>query len=542
MPKGADRSSIVLRWRLFLFLSVLALVLLGGMLLLFFVLDVSPGRKAKEDLRGHLERYEDHLFTYFGNTAARGIQLSGQVAKEVERTLAEHKAGFADVSDNPGLIAALERNTFDILRNSMLITDCSGAFIIFDATVNSSLPGSEHSRCGLYLKLANINASNPVNPEMLWTRGAHEVGLENKLIFHNQWELEFTTNRKPFYRMVLGKASATLRESYYYSPVIRLQGTWERVMLLFVPIVGKGGQVYGVCGFEISAIFFKLTHPASEGRGKRISGLIAQKSDNVIHVGTGLESGAASGYFAELGGGELRLKRKDGRLNIFTLEDGREFVGMYKKISLSPLSGDEGKTWVAACFMPKEEYDRAIRKNYLRIAVCCAVFLALAAALCWYINRKCVVPLLAGIDAIKSGAARKTNIQEIDDLLEFLAANDRAKDGAAGGGAAENSSSQGDSPENSLGQEGSVQSGSGGRDIDMSGFYEFEKNIATLSKAEKSVFDLYMAGRSASEIAELLYISINTVKSHNKNIYRKLNVSSRKALMIYIQMMKGAHE
>ena len=138
----------------------------------------------------------------------------------------------------------------------------------------------------------------------------------------------------------------------------------------------------------------------------------------------------------------------------------------------------------------------------------------MTAALCWFVDRKCIVPLLTAIDAIKSGAARRTNIQEIDDLLEFMTGNDSGKDGAG--------------------------NNAPGRDLDMSGFYEFKENISTLSKAEKGIFDLYMQGRSAPEIAELLYISINTVKTHNKNIYRKLNVSSRKALMVYIQMMKGA--
>ncbi len=514
LPKGADRNSIVLRWRLFAYLAALVLMLLGCLLLLFFGLDaLSPGRKAEADLREHLERYEEHLRTYFGNTAARGIQLSEQAAKEIERTLAEHRAVFADVSNNPPLIVALERNTFDPLRNALLITDCSGAFIIFDATVNTSLPGSEHSRCGLYLKLANLNVPDPVDPEMLWTRGAHEVGLENELIFHNKWELEFTTNRKPFYRMVLNKASANLAHSYYYSPVIRLHGTWERIMLLFVPVAGKNGQVYGVCGFEISAIFFKLTQPVSEARDARLAGLIAQKRGDVILAGTGLESGTASGYFAELNGGEIKTKEKDG-LTLFTLADGREFMGLYKEIALSPLAESNAESWVAACFMPKEEYDGAVNRNYLKILLCCAILLAAGAALGWYANRKCLVPLLAGIEAIKSGAAQKTNIREIDDLLEFMTANDIRKSNA--------------------------ESNAPAPGIDMSGFYEFKESIATLSKAEKNIFDLYMEGRSAPEIAELLYISINTVKTHNKSIYRKLNVSSRKALLVYIQMMKGA--
>ncbi|HBR09225.1 MAG TPA: LuxR family transcriptional regulator, partial [Clostridiales bacterium] len=67
---------------------------------------------------------------------------------------------------------------------------------------------------------------------------------------------------------------------------------------------------------------------------------------------------------------------------------------------------------------------------------------------------------------------------------------------------------------------------------------EFIKNIKSLSTAEKSVFDLYVQGHTAKEIAGILCLSINTIKTHNRRIYMKLNVTSRKELMVYIQMME----
>ena len=38
---------------------------------------------------------------------------------------------------------------------------------------------------------------------------------------------------------------------------------------------------------------------------------------------------------------------------------------------------------------------------------------------------------------------------------------------------------------------------------------------------------LLVAGRSNPEIAETLIVSINTVKGHVKNLYRKLDVANR---------------
>ena len=67
---------------------------------------------------------------------------------------------------------------------------------------------------------------------------------------------------------------------------------------------------------------------------------------------------------------------------------------------------------------------------------------------------------------------------------------------------------------------------------------EFANNTKTLSPAEQAVFNLYIEGYSAKEIASILSLSINTIKTHNKRIYMKLNVGSRKELLLYINMLK----
>jgi LuxR family maltose regulon positive regulatory protein len=50
---------------------------------------------------------------------------------------------------------------------------------------------------------------------------------------------------------------------------------------------------------------------------------------------------------------------------------------------------------------------------------------------------------------------------------------------------------------------------------------------ADLSEQERRVLRLLAAGRSNPEIAGDLVVSINTVKAHVKNIYRKLDVTNR---------------
>ena len=51
--------------------------------------------------------------------------------------------------------------------------------------------------------------------------------------------------------------------------------------------------------------------------------------------------------------------------------------------------------------------------------------------------------------------------------------------------------------------------------------------LEPLSQQEQRVLRLIAAGQSNADIARELVVSPNTVKTHVKNIYRKLNVSTR---------------
>ena len=63
-------------------------------------------------------------------------------------------------------------------------------------------------------------------------------------------------------------------------------------------------------------------------------------------------------------------------------------------------------------------------------------------------------------------------------------------------------------------------------------------NLITLTPREKDVFNLYLEGYSGKEIVEKLGFTNNALKFHNKNIYAKLGVTSRKELMQYAVILK----
>ena len=69
-------------------------------------------------------------------------------------------------------------------------------------------------------------------------------------------------------------------------------------------------------------------------------------------------------------------------------------------------------------------------------------------------------------------------------------------------------------------------------------FQGFAEKARMLTSAERRILGYYMDGYEATDIPDLAYISIHTVKKHNHSIYQKLEVSSRDELMLYIELFR----
>ena len=67
-------------------------------------------------------------------------------------------------------------------------------------------------------------------------------------------------------------------------------------------------------------------------------------------------------------------------------------------------------------------------------------------------------------------------------------------------------------------------------------FHSFAEKVKTLSSAERRILGYYIDGHETADIPDLAFISIHTVKKHNRSIYQKLDISSRDELMLYIEL------
>ena len=69
-------------------------------------------------------------------------------------------------------------------------------------------------------------------------------------------------------------------------------------------------------------------------------------------------------------------------------------------------------------------------------------------------------------------------------------------------------------------------------------FRGFAEKVKTLSAAERRILNYYIDGHDTADIPDLAFISIHTVKKHNRSIYQKLGVASRDELMLYIELFR----
>ena len=69
-------------------------------------------------------------------------------------------------------------------------------------------------------------------------------------------------------------------------------------------------------------------------------------------------------------------------------------------------------------------------------------------------------------------------------------------------------------------------------------FSSFVSKAKSLTSAERRILQYYIEGHETADVPDLAFISIHTVKKHNRSIYQKLEVSSRDELMLYIELLR----
>ena len=178
------------------------------------------------------------------------------------------------------LFASLHNTKKDTTR-SLRRTSCSGAFVLLDATVNTRMEGAGYSRAGLYVQKGGTDT--PTVPLLLY-RGSADVGKTHSVIPHRKWRMEFQTDQFPDYDRWMTPSSTPLYQAYTLTERFSLPGTSEEVQLFLLPLRGRDGTMYGLCGFEISQSFFKQNFAQPTGFDHLIC-LLAPADSGLIFSG-----------------------------------------------------------------------------------------------------------------------------------------------------------------------------------------------------------------------------------------------------------------
>lgn len=515
-------SGLPMRFRLFcFFLLFLIAIMLGVMIILSSSGIFVSGRKEVRALLEHgLVDTSNSIYQDYGNISVQSVELARNLSASLERKFSEHGITATQLQSHPELLEVFLEEELGLLTSALIRTRSSGVFLILDATVNPELGGAEHSRAGLFIKNMEPNIVSSSFSNLRFLRGPMTVARNNDIDILPQWKMEFEVEKLEGYAKTIQTAKGSalpLSRLYYWSQGMSIANSHESAMLCNVPLIDAKGRVFGICGFEVSAMLFKLSYSPNYAKYSSIFCMFSRVEESSLNVNGSLFAGS----YRPLNLSLHPLSVHPGQsFTTYRQTGSASFVGLHQYISLYPKDSAYQEEWMLALMMPEQDLAHVIsgrnRQLFMLLALLTLVSIALSSA----VSRRFIKPVVAGLNLIKAdklSQVPKTRIPEIDDLIKFLAEQDE--------------DAEVDEDENTgLAYHGETRS--------SSMYNRFMENIDTLSTAERAVFNLYLKGYTAKEIADILCLSINTIKTHNKRIYMKLNISSRKELLLYIEMME----
>lgn len=512
-----------LKRKLFVYMFMLAALLL----LLFFagilLIDGYSGTKDRlaEELDFQSDVFERQLTSHYSNLAVMGIQLSENTARYIQSYLQDNGLTFAQLEGSQTHIAGIQEGLIDPLRQKLMETACSGAFILLNTQVNPAVENAASSRSGLYLQRNSLDSTDT---RVLLYRGLSDVGKNHEAMPHRKWRLEFDTRNFPDYASLISLPAGALSKSYRLTEMAILPGTSERVMLLALPIYGKDNTFYGLCGLEISESYFKHIFAQPSDLNHAIF-CLSRGAEGLTDPEKSLTAGITNDYYLAPQG-TFCSKPFGGGLFACESEDDK-YVGTIHTVNLCP----GGETYSISVLMPREDYEGLAGENTLRIALLLVVIGGLSAILCLYFSKRYLKPLTQSLRLIqqKEYATAESRLEEISDLFAFLAEQDRLQEEALAAVEAELNQIQTQRTQDK--QELQRLAYARKSEVDPQDYENFRRGIEHLTATERRIFDYYLEGKSVKEIMELMGVKESTVRFHNRNIYTTLGVNSLKQLL-----------
>ena len=500
-----DRK-VTMHRKLMMYLLCLILAALGILLLLLTAIGgpLKAEPQIAQMMENQLSSVSDKVSKELEAYTGYGLQLSRELGQDIEEFLDEKGMSVSDLNDRPELLLEIQKMMYSELNTTIRLGRSSGVFALVNATINTQIPEADQSRCGVYLRLINVSSNVILSPETILFRGNTEIARENGLELHNRWNMELNTEGLLGYQELetgLGQSES----GYYWISRMNLKNTWEDVILLLVPMYTNTGEFLGACGIELNAVHFSLEYPATASSFGSMVTVIAPVENGNLRLDQGM-AGNTEGTW--LGNAESLSIIEKNAYYITYRSSKCDYYGIQMPLEIP---GSSGQEWAVAVLIPRESCDQYILRNKAAIMGVILGFVLIMIALAWLLSKKFVRPILQGFQDIRDGQQTgdgKYRFAELEELCRWLAERG-------------NPPEAGDIPPN------------------MAELFErFAQNVKTLTNAEYNIFRYYMNVYEVAQIPTAACVSMSTVKKHNGNIYRKLEISSNEELMMYLDLFR----
>ena len=520
LPKGKLKMRDSLFGYMMILTVVILIVISFGMVMLGTF--TKPSDTFSSAIKLQMEVFEKDIKSHHDELAMRGANLSVNASKILSYHLETNNIEFDRLKNSPNHIADVQRKLLALLKNEIYRSECSGIFILLDTTINSNSDKDGHSRSGLYIQ----RGSQAMTDEsLLLYRGDASIGKEASVMPHRKWQLEFNTDQIPNYNEIIKTApDIPLENAYDFTNIVSIPGTSEKATLLTFPVRSPDGTVWGICGYEISDHAFKIKYAQSAILEHLMCLWIPSKDS--INADNAMICGTDDGYFLPPQG-NIRAEKSDDGLCVFETEN-ESFIGL----SRFPEYGQH-RDHTLLVIMKKSDFDRAVSTNTVQIVVFLILLSSFAISLCRILSKRFMTPIMEGLEQIRlyEHYNSVSKFSEISDLFAFLSEKDKEYEIAY-----ETLSDEKEKAEAELSRvqvEIEKLSYSRKNEIDPDDYENFVIGIKMLTKSERNIFEMYLAGKNAKDIIEATGIKESTLKFHNSNIYQKLGVSSRKQMLRY---------
>ncbi len=550
-----QKGTTLHRRLLLFFISVsVVLILIFTLLLSLFGINGKQEQSVQAQLNTQLSILADTIEDDFGRIAIGGISVAEELAARSDRFFAGSGISADGLRDHPELITPLLNEYMQTLINTISTRYCGGVFVMLDASVRQD---HEAGRAGVFLKKTQPMATENLGVDIHCLRGPAQLARDNGIMLLGQWMMEYDTADQPFWDQVMQTArdnpQLPLSRLYYWTGREMLKKNSEAGFLLCVPLISEDGTVFGVCGIEVSDRMFKSLYTPEIEYFDEIFTVAAPVCSRDLCTSRGLLAGNKF----------LSGTRWDDDLKETGSHDGfihysgstKNYGGKTVSVRFYPdASPYKGEGWTVSLLMPQEVLHSAVEGNRNIFVIVVIVLLMLAITASFVISRRYIRPVNEAFAQIRSkdyqGSGTTTRIPEIDDLFSFLARQDREYEEQVQSHRERSETLQ--SEVERLHDEKTalqtrveqVQTDNSRLaylrkdEVDPDSYQLFVARLHTLSRREKEVFDLYVEGKMAKDIVGLLGITDNGLKYHNKNIYSKLGVASRKELLRYVTILK----